>query len=56
MSIDDIKPYEEVCANCEYNTHDEECGEWSCGNEESDCYGLPTFYDDGCEFFEEKEN
>ena len=29
--------------------------EFCCGNEESDEYGTPTFYDDTCDSWEEKE-
>jgi len=29
--------------------------EFYCGNEDSDEYGVPTFYDDTCEEWEEKE-
>ena len=42
-----------ICANCKYNTKDDE--NYYCNNEDSDCYGLPTMYDDSCEDFEEKE-
>lgn len=43
-----------ICANCKYNTKDDE--NYYCNNEDSDCYGLPTMYDDSCEDFEEKED
>lgn len=43
----------EVCGACRYNRY---CGsEFCCGNEDSDNYGAPTFYDDSCEEWEEKE-
>lgn len=51
----------ECCGNCKYNTV-----EWKgvyithnisfyCGNENSTEYGSPTFYDDSCDDYEEKE-
>lgn len=44
---------EPICANCKHNAKDDE--NYYCNNEDSDCYGLPTMYDDSCEDFEEKE-
>lgn len=50
----------ECCGNCKYN----KCsldgggvrnGHFYCGNEDSDEYGIPTFHDDTCDDFEEKE-
>ena len=29
--------------------------EFCCGNEDSEEYGVPTFFDDTCDYFEEKE-
>ena len=49
-----LNDYEiEICANCKHNAKDDE--NYYCNNEDSDCYGLPTMYDDSCEDFEEKE-
>ena len=51
----------EVCGNCKYNKRDfskpqnKGYAEFCCGNEESEEYGVPTFYDDSCDCFEEKE-
>ena len=51
----------EVCGNCKHNKRDfskpqNSCySEFCCGNEDSDNYGVPTFYDDACDDFEEKE-
>ena len=47
----------EVCGNCKYNKRDFYKGyaECCCGNEESEEYGVPKFYDDSCDCFEEKE-
>lgn len=48
----------EVCGTCKYNSlrydgqhHEEFC----CGNENSDYYSVPTFYDDTCDDWEEKD-
>lgn len=48
----------EVCGTCRYNkrVYDGHChSEFCCGNEESDNYAVPTFYDDTCEDWEAKE-
>jgi hypothetical protein len=51
----------EVCGNCKYNKRDfskpQNTGyaEFCCGNEDSEEYGVPTFYDDSCDEWEEKE-
>ena len=48
----------DICGNCKYNKRvtDGHCNaEFCCGNEKSDYCGVPTFYDDTCEDFEEKE-
>ncbi len=51
----------EACGNCKYNKRDfskpqnSVYAEFCCGNEESEEYGVPTFYDDTCDYFEEKE-
>lgn len=46
------------CGNCEHHTPPWKngllCG-WSCGNEESENYGLVTEYDDCCIDYEECE-
>ena len=49
------------CGTCKYNTPEYEGGtrevkDFYCDNEESECYGLPTAYDDSCEDWEEKED
>lgn len=49
----------EVCGTCKYNkrTYDGHCNaEFCCGNEESDYCGVPTFYDDTCDEWEDKES
>jgi len=43
-----------LCGNCEYNEWNARDEEFYCANENSDCYGCPTFYDDGCEDWEAK--
>ena len=52
---------EKVCGNCKWNRYDwdgsgvRNQGGFYCGNEESENCGVPTFYDDTCEEWEEKE-
>jgi len=49
----------EVCGTCKHNkrTFDGHCNaEFCCGNPESDNYSVPTFYDDTCDDWEEKDN
>ena len=51
----------ECCGTCKSNKRDfsnpqkKGYAEFCCGNEESDNYSVPTFYDDYCEDYEEKE-
>jgi hypothetical protein len=51
----------ECCRNCKHNKRDfskpqnKGYSEFCCGNEESDNYSVPTFWDDVCDDFEEKE-
>jgi hypothetical protein len=50
----------ECCGNCKYNKYSPDgngmrSGKIYCDNEESFEYGTPTFYDDSCDDFEEKE-
>lgn len=48
----------EVCGKCKYNKRvvDDHCNaEFCCGNEESEYYSVPTFYDDTCDNYEPKE-
>lgn len=50
----------ECCGNCKYNKYSPDGkgmrnGKFYCDNEVSFEYGTPTFYDDVCEDFEEKE-
>ena len=47
-----------VCGECEFHippwkSHLRE--DWTCNNEESDCYGLATEYNDSCEEFVERD-
>lgn len=52
----------EVCGTCKYNKRDfskpqnRGYSEFCCGNEESENYSVPTFYDDTCDDWEEKMN
>ena len=43
----------EVCGNCKYNKRDfskpQGYIEFCCGNEDSEEYGVPTFFDDTCD-------
>lgn len=43
------------CGLCKYNEYSVEYDWFVCDNEDSDCYGLETTYEDCCEEFEEKE-
>ena len=51
----------EVCGTCKYNNRDfskpQNSGysDFCCGNEDSECYGVPTAYDDTCDDYEEKD-
>lgn len=51
----------EVCGTCKYNKRDfskpqnEGYVEFCCGNIDSENYCVPTFYDDTCDDWEEKE-
>jgi hypothetical protein len=49
----------EVCGNCKYNKRDfskpQGYIEFCCGNENSEEYGIPTFFDDTCDAWEDKE-
>ena len=51
----------EVCGTCKYNKRDfskpqnSVYAEFGCGNEVSECYGVPTAYDDTCEKKKKKD-
>lgn len=48
----------EVCGNCKHNKRvfDGHCNaEFCCGNPESEYYSVPTFYDDTCDKWEDRE-
>lgn len=51
----------EICGTCKYNkrnySNPQGMGyiEFCCGKEDSEEYGVPTFYDDTCDDWEEKE-
>ena len=53
---------DEKCGTCKFNTCDrsnldtEGYLDFVCGNEESDNYGVSTFYDDSCDCWEGKED
>lgn len=42
----------ECCGTCEHNSYDN--GEFTCGNPDSEVYGLSIQYGDNCEDWEEK--
>lgn len=52
---------EECCGTCKWNMYDPDGSGmrngagFYCGNENSENCGVPTFYDDECEEWEEKE-
>ena len=41
-----------ICGNCKYNEYDVESEDFICKNEESEYYGVETFYEDTCDNFE----
>lgn len=41
------------CGNCVWNDYEE--GDYVCGNEDSECYGMMTSYDDWCTDYDPKE-
>lgn len=43
------------CGNCIHSQQERPYGEWVCGNEESEAYGLDIAYDDVCEEWEGKD-
>ena len=43
------------CGNCRYETFDRDENIFTCGNEESENYGLEIDYEDSCIDYEEKE-
>lgn len=51
----------QMCGECKYNKRDfskpQDSGysKFCCGNEDSENYGVPTFYDDSCDDFEGRE-
>ena len=51
----------EMCGNCKWNRRDfskpqnEGYAEFCCGNENGEYYGVPTFFDDTCDDWEDKE-
>lgn len=51
----------EICGNCKWNRRDfskpQDKGyiEFSCGNEDGEYFGVPTFFDDTCDDWESKE-
>lgn len=48
----------ECCGTCKYNKRDflkPQTKEFCCGNEESENYSVPTFYNETCNDYEEKE-
>ena len=58
--MEEKKLMKECCGNCKYNKYSPDGkgmrnGKFYCDNEESLEYGTPTFYDDVCDDFEEKE-
>lgn len=52
LMVEIQKMNNKICGNCAHNTYDN--GDFICGNENSDNYGVPTFYDDSCVDFEEE--
>ncbi len=50
---------EMICGNCKHHTPPDYCngenGDWTCGCEKSENYGLETLYGDECEEWEERK-
>lgn len=46
----------EVCGVCRHKTYDREEKAFTCGNEESENYGLEIDYNDSCMDFGESED
>lgn len=49
----------QVCGTCKYNkrSFDGHCNaEFCCGNLDSEYYCVPTFYDDTCDEWEDKDD
>lgn len=42
----------ECCGTCQYHTCNS--GEWCCDNNDSECYGVETSYNDVCSDYEER--
>ena len=54
------KKMKDCCGECKFNKRDfnnqiKNSITFCCGNEDSEMYGVPTFYDDYCENFTEKD-
>lgn len=41
-----------ACSTCAWNKRDRETHEWTCSNEESECFGCFTGYSDSCDEYE----
>ena len=56
-----VRSMKQCCGTCKFNKRyfskpqNKGYAEFCCGNEDSDEYGVPTFYDDTCDAYEEKE-
>lgn len=47
--------WEDCCGRCRHHKHRDDVGEWICGNEDSEYYGIDTGYGDGpCPEFENR--
>lgn len=40
------------CGLCKYNRYDDGMKCFICDNEDSECYGAATFFDDYCDLYE----
>ena len=47
---------DKICGNCEYNQYDTEADDYVCACEDSEAYGISTFYEDTCDNFEERDD
>ena len=48
---------DECCGTCKWSAYEKRDGKvyFYCGNENSDNCGVPTFYDDTCDEWEERD-
>lgn len=50
-----MKEERSICGNCKWSRQDVPFGDFTCHNQQSDCYGCECMYDDSCEEFQGSE-